>query len=141
MDNLTPEQRRKNMQGIRSTNTIPEKIIAKELKKRKIYFSQYSKKLPGKPDFIFRRKKVVVFVDSDFWHGHPRRFVMPKSNVDYWENKIRSNRERDTKNNRDLKKKGWTVLRLWEHDVKKNTEKSLEKILIALKKNTKDPKL
>ena len=75
MDNLTPEQRKRNMRNIRFKGTVPERRLAHELRKRKIYFSQHSAKIVGKPDFIFRRKKgrkkVLVFVDSDFWHGHP----------------------------------------------------------------------
>ena len=66
MDNLTPEQRRKNMQNIRSEGTLPELLIAKELRKLKIYFAKNVKTITGKPDFVFRRKKVIVFVDSDF---------------------------------------------------------------------------
>ncbi len=66
MDNLTKAQRRKNMQNIRSKDTLPEKKLAKTLRAQKLYFAQYVKSLPGKPDIVFRRRKVAVFVDSDF---------------------------------------------------------------------------
>ncbi len=132
MDNLTPEQRRINMQNIKSKNTTPEKIIAKELKKQKIYFAKNVKTIIGMPDFVFRRKKVVVFVDSDFWHGHPKRCIMPKSNRDYWDNKILNNRLRDRKVNKELKLQGWKVVRLWEYDIKKHLDRSMNKILSAI---------
>jgi len=128
MDNLTPEQRKKNMSNIRSQDTKPELIIEKELKKRKIYFSRNSKNIFGKPDFIFRRKKIVLFVDSDFWHCHPTRFIKPKSNLEYWEKKIERNIMRDKLVNRTLKKEGWRVIRVWEYDIKKNLDKTINKI-------------
>jgi DNA mismatch endonuclease (patch repair protein) len=128
MDNLTPEQRRKNMQNIRSEGTRPELLIAKELRRRKIYFAKNVKTITGKPDFVFRRKRVAVFVDSDFWHGHRTRCIMPKSNCGYWEQKIARNKERDKQVARALKKDGWTVIRLWEKDIKRNLDKSIKKI-------------
>lgn len=132
MDNLTPEQRRKNMQNIRAVNTKPELLIAKELRKRNIYFARNVKTILGKPDFVFRRKKVVVFIDSDFWHGHPRRCIMPKSNLSYWQSKIEKNRQRDKAVNKQLKSMGWHVIRIWEYDVKKNIGKSVKKIISAI---------
>lgn len=132
MDNLTKAQRRKNMQNIRSKDTLPEKKLAKALKAQKLYFAQYVKTLPGKPDIVFRRKKVVVFVDSDFWHGHPRRFVKPKTNRSYWLPKIARNKQRDKKVNRELCRNGWKVVRIWEHDIKKDAQKCLNKIIGVL---------
>ncbi|MBF0541396.1 MAG: very short patch repair endonuclease [Nitrospirae bacterium] len=133
MDNLTPEQRRKNMQNIRSVNTKPELLIAKELRKRKIYFARNVNTILGKPDFVFRRKKVAVFIDSDFWHGHSLRCIMPKSNLSYWEGKIERNRQRDKAVNKQLKSMGWQVIRIWEFDLKINLEKSLNIIISAIK--------
>lgn len=132
MDNLTPEQRRKNMQNIRSEGTKPEALIAKELKKYRIYFAKNVKAITGKPDIVFRRKRVVVFIDSDFWHGHPNRCIMPKSNCEYWNQKIERNKQRDKMVNRELKKEGWTVIRLWEKNIKQNLTKSLKKIIDVL---------
>lgn len=132
MDNLTQEQRRKNMQNIRSKGTKPERIIMKELRKRKIYFASYVNKIIGKPDIVFRRKKIVVFIDSDFWHGHPERGVMPKSNCEYWRAKILRNRNRDIYVNNELLIKGWKVIRLWEFDIKHNLDESMQIILDSL---------
>lgn len=134
MDNLTAEQRRKNMQNIRSTGTKPERMIMEALKKRRIYFAAYVSKIKGKPDIVFRRKKVVVFIDSDFWHGHPNRCIMPKTNPEYWSRKIAGNRKRDEQVNRELTDKGWKVVRLWEYDIKHNFEQSIRSILQTIGK-------
>lgn len=132
MDNLTKEQRRKNMRNIRSRDTLPERMIEKALKARKIYFAKNVKSILGKPDFVFRKKKILVFVDSDFWHGHPMRGVMPKSNRVYWTNKIQGNRLRDKKIRRTLKAQGWHVIRIWEYDIKMNFQKTLRKMMSPL---------
>lgn len=134
MDNLTAEQRRKNMQNIRSTGTKPERMIMEALKKRRIYFAAYVSKIKGKPDIVFRRKKVAVFIDSDFWHGHPERCIMPKTNPEYWSQKIAGNRKRDEQVNKELSENGWTVIRLWEYDIKHNFEQSLAVVLKAIGK-------
>jgi DNA mismatch endonuclease (patch repair protein) len=132
MDNLTKEQRRKNMQHIRSTGTAPERAVMKALKKRKIYFAAYVSKIIGKPDIVFRRKKVAVFIDSDFWHGHLKRCIMPKTNQIYWKKKIEGNRKRDKLVNAELKNNDWIIVRLWEYDIKHSFEKSFQKILNAI---------
>ncbi|MBU3912404.1 MAG: very short patch repair endonuclease [Candidatus Omnitrophica bacterium] len=129
MDNLTKEYRRKNMRNIRSKDTMPEKIIMRELQKRGIYFAKNVSSIAGKPDIVFRRKKVAVFIDSDFWHRHPKRFIMPKTNVKYWRNKIKSNQLRDKKVNKYLMKDGWEVMRIWEYDIKRNTNRCVNKIV------------
>ncbi|MDP1624513.1 MAG: very short patch repair endonuclease [bacterium] len=134
MDNLTKEQRRKNMQHIRSTGTAPERAVMEALKKKKIYFATYISKIIGKPDIVFRRKKVAVFIDSDFWHGHPKRCIMPKTNSIYWKKKIEGNQKRDKLVNVELKNNGWVVVRLWEYDIKHSFEKSFQKILKAIGK-------
>ncbi|OGW76388.1 MAG: hypothetical protein A3J72_00835 [Nitrospirae bacterium RIFCSPHIGHO2_02_FULL_40_19] len=134
MDNLTKEQRRKNMQNIRSAGTKPEVLIMRELKRRKIYFASHVDSVIGKPDIVFRRKKIAVFIDSDFWHGHPKRCIMPQTNVNYWTQKIVRNRTRDKEVNRKLRQEGWKVIRLWEYDVKQRFEKCIKIILMNLKK-------
>ena len=134
MDNLTKTQRRKNMQNIKSKNSVAEVLLAKTLKRNKFLFSRNVKNLIGKPDFVFKKQKLIVFVDSDFWHRHPKRFVMPKSNTIYWKKKIRSNVERDKKITKALKKLGWKVLRLWEYDIKNNLKKCESRITKILSK-------
>lgn len=133
MDNLTREQRRRNMQNIRSTKTIPEEMVARELRKRRIYFARNVKSMIGRPDFVFRRKKVAVFIDSDFWHGHSKRCIMPKSNCAYWNQKIANNKIRDKLVNRELRKSGWKVARIWEHSLKKHFNRGVSQIVNLLK--------
>jgi DNA mismatch endonuclease (patch repair protein) len=133
MDNLSKEHRRKNMQHIRSKNTLPELLIMKGLKRRKIYFTKYVNKIIGKPDIVFRRKKTAVFVDSDFWHCNPAKFIMPKSNVEYWSKKIEGNKKRDKIVNETLEKQGWKVLWYWESDIKKDVNKIVEDIINSVK--------
>jgi DNA mismatch endonuclease, patch repair protein len=77
---------------------------------------------------------VVVFIDSDFWHRHPKRFIMPATNYDYWSEKIVGNVARDRKLTKELKSQGWKVIRIWEYDVKHNFEKSIQKIVDAISK-------
>ena len=132
MDNLTKEQRRKNMQNIRSSGSVAERMFMKELRRQKIYFAKNVKSLVGKPDVVFRRKKIAVFIDSDFWHGNPKLFRMPKTNIDYWRNKICTNINRDKKVNKELKFQGWTILRFWEYDVRRKLDGCISKLMICL---------
>ncbi|MBN2546527.1 MAG: very short patch repair endonuclease [Spirochaetes bacterium] len=132
MDNISKEARRKNMQNIRSKNTAPELKIMRELKKRRIYFSKHVKKIIGKPDIVFRKKKVIIFIDSDFWHYNPEKFIMPKSNVEYWENKIYRNKKRDAFVNEELLQIGWKVIRIWESEIKSDFDNVINRILKAI---------
>jgi DNA mismatch endonuclease (patch repair protein) len=134
MDNLTRQQRRKNMQRIRSTDTLPERLVMRALRKRGLYFSKNVKSIIGKPDIVFRRKKLAVFIDSDFWHAHPTRFIMPKTNRLYWRTKIERNKARDKYVNRALHSSGWRVLRFWEYHVKKNLDLVIDNICMELQK-------
>lgn len=76
-------------------------------------------KLPGKPDFVFPKLKTAVFVDGCFWHGCPRHATQPKTNAKFWRNKIATNQARDRRVNSALRKRGWTVIRVWEHELKR----------------------
>jgi DNA mismatch endonuclease, patch repair protein len=107
------------MGRIRSNgNYSTELRFLRIMRKYKISGWRRSHKLPGRPDFVFVRRKVAVFIDGDFWHGNPRRFRLPKSNRDYWERKILGNRSRDREINRILRKLGWRVIRFWESSLK-----------------------
>ncbi|MDD5016428.1 MAG: very short patch repair endonuclease [Atribacterota bacterium] len=134
MDNLTKEQRHRNMQRICSKNTLPEKVISRGLKSRKINFKNNTRKIFGTPDIVIPRKKIAIFVDSDFWHGHPTRFSMPKTNRSYWKAKILGNKNRDRRVNLELKSKGWKVIRLWEYNIKHKPEVCIDKIVSIYKK-------
>ena len=127
-DNLTPEQRHKNMTHIKSTNTKIEKDITNALWNLGYRFRKNVKGLPGKPDIAIKKHKVVIFLDSCFWHKCPEHFKKPKSNLEYWEPNIKRNVERDAEINRYYQNKNWHILRIWEHEVKKDFDNTLAKI-------------
>lgn len=128
MDDLTPEQRRKNMRHIRSTNTKPEETVRKYLFSQGLRYRKNDKRFPGKPDLVLPKYKTAVFVNGCFWHMHDcGRFVWPKSNQEYWEKKILRNVERDNENYAALKKEGWKVILVWECELK-TKEKAEERL-------------
>ena len=127
-DNLTPEQRHKNMTHIKSSNTKIEKDITKALWNLGYRFRKNVKDLPGKPDIAIKKYKIVIFLDSCFWHKCPEHFKKPKSNLEYWEPKIKRNVERDAEINSYYQQKNWHILRIWEHEVKKDFDNTLLKI-------------
>ena len=129
MDNLSRSDRSKNMRSVCSKNTLPEIPQFKELKKRKIYFTKHKANVLGKPDICFFKKRIAVFVDSDFWHHNPKKYISPKSNKEYWETKILKNVERDRYVNRELIVQGWIVLRFWESSIKHRLDKVIYLIL------------
>jgi DNA mismatch endonuclease (patch repair protein) len=88
--------------------------------------------LPGKPDFAFPRLKVAVFCDGDFWHGNPRTYKPPKTNVEFWEAKVRYNRSHDREVTGLLRQRGWRVVRVWESDLRKKPRHALARIRRAL---------
>lgn len=134
MDNLTAEQRRKNMQNIKSTNTLPERMFAGELRKRKIKYRKHVKSLPGKPDFVIKDSNIAVFIDSDFFHYNKNKFVMPKTNRKYWADKIDNNILRDKAVNKTLRAAGLRVVRFWVSDINRSIDKCVSMLMdIVLK--------
>lgn len=132
-DNLTKKQRSKNMSNIRSSNTSIELKLEFELKSLRIKFIKNDKSILGKPDFVFKRKKVLVFTDSCFWHVCPHHSNIPKSHKKYWIKKLAKNKERDRFVTKELRNDGWIVIRIWEHQIKHDIEKSIVKIQRSLK--------
>ena len=127
-DNLTPEQRSYCMSRIKGKDTGLEVRLRSELHKRGLRFRKHVKELPGKPDIVFSRARVVVFVDGDFWHGY--RFPSWEHKVsDFWKNKISKNRERDRKNHNRIRSMGWKVIRLWQHEIKRNFDRCIERVI------------
>lgn len=119
-DTFSREQRSRIMSSIRSSgNAATEIRFIVIARKYKITGWRRGSKLSGRPDFVFPRERVVVFIDGDFWHGNPRNFRLPKSNIDYWTEKILSNKQRDQRINRELRSRGWKVLRIWQSSLKK----------------------
>lgn len=119
-DNHTIEERSRNMSHIRSKNSKPEEIVRKYLFAKGFRYRKNVKALQGCPDIVLPKYKTVVFVNGCFWHKHDcSRFVWPRSNVEYWVNKINRNVERDRINQAVLTDLGWKVLYVWECELKK----------------------
>ena len=130
MDDLTPEQRRKNMQHIRSKDTSIEIKLRKALWHEGIRYRKNYKALPGKPDIAITKYRIAIFCDSSFWHG--RDFDKKKpvdTNHDYWDSKIKKNMKRDIDVNRQLKEMGWVVLRFWDIEINKQLEMCVNTVL------------
>lgn len=116
------------MSKIRHKNTSLEVNFRKLLWKNRLKGYRVHYKIPGKPDIVFISRKVVIFLDGDFWHGYNWKKLGKVPPKKYWQGKIQKNIGRAKKYNRQLKKMGWKVLRFWEHRVKKNPEKCINKI-------------
>ncbi len=116
------------MSRIRSTDTVPEIKLRRELWQRGLRGYRLHKKITGKPDIVFTKNKVAIFVDGCFWHRCPICFVRPKSNNEYWDQKIARNISRDVEVVQILSEEGYRVIRLWEHDVLKSTDYCIELI-------------
>ena len=117
-DTFSKEKRSEIMSRIRGTgNKATELKFIEYLRQYNITGWRRHQKLLGKPDFLFRKQRVAVFIDGCFWHGCPKHLRMPTSNEDYWQQKINNNIKRDKKVVRHLKKDGWEVIRIWQHDL------------------------
>jgi DNA mismatch endonuclease, patch repair protein len=126
-DNLTKEQRKKNMKAIKSVSKL-EDIVSSKLWKRGFRVRRNTSDLMGKPDFSIKKYKIVIFIDSCFFHCCPIHGNMPKSNLDYWKPKLERNMERDREVNIFYKENGWQILRIWEHEVKQDLNATTDKI-------------
>lgn len=118
-DTFSREDRSLIMSKIRSRgNSATELRFIEITRKYKVVGWRRGSNLPGKPDFVFRRERIAVFIDGDFWHGNPRKFRIPRSNVEYWTKKILSNKRRDRRVGRLLRVLGWSVLRFWQSSLR-----------------------
>ncbi len=124
MDNLTPQQRHKNMKHIKCKDTAIEVTLRKALWERGYRYRKNYKGLPGHPDIVLRRYKIAIFCDGEFFHGkdwEELKVRLKKShNSEYWIRKIARNMERDEEVNKQLRNLGWCVLRFWGKDIKNN---------------------
>jgi len=128
-DVLSKEQRSFNMSRIKGKDTKPEVMLRKQLYARGITGYRIHYNILGKPDIVFPKKKIAIFIDGCFWHKCPICFVKPKTRTEFWMKKIESNVKRDKIVKETLEKEGWIVLRFWEHEVKKSTDAVLTRIL------------
>lgn len=126
----TPEQIHYNMSRIRCKDTKIEVMLRKGLWSRGLRYRKNVKTVPGKPDIAFIGKKVAVFCDSEFWHGYDweNRKDTIKTNREFWINKIERNIQRDSEVNQMLTEQGWTILRFWGNDIKKNLSGCADRI-------------
>jgi len=132
-DIMSPEKRSAVMARIKGRNTGPERAIASALAARGLEWEGHSRDLPGRPDFVFRQERVAVFVDGDFWHGW--RFPQWRDKLsEKWEAKIDGNRRRDVRNHDRLRRMGWKVVRLWEHQVAADIDACLARVARQLGK-------
>ena len=137
MDVLTPEQRRKNMQHIRSKDTSIEVILRKVLWHKGYRYRKNYKDLPGKPDIAITKYKIAIFCDSEFFHGKDwqedlEKRVLRGTHSEFWYGKIKRNMERDQEVDRNLHGEGWTVLRFWGKDIKKHTDECVKAVEEAI---------
>ena len=134
MDKLTKEQREKNMQAVKNKNSRIEIVLGKALWNLELRYRKNDKSVFGTPDFTFKKHKVAIFCDSEFWHGKDWEIRKHdhKSNQDFWLPKIERNIQRDAEVNAELEKQGWTILRFWGKDILKNPQNcalEVEKII------------
>ena len=139
-DDLTPEQRRRNMQAIKSKDTTIELALRKALWNKGIRYRKTCQALIGKPDIAITKYKIAVFCDSEYWHGYDweNRNKNIKSNREYWIPKIERNMARDQEVTSALEQDGWTVIRFWERQIRKELDNCVDEVLEAIKKRRTD---
>lgn len=133
-DIMPPEVRSRVMARIKGKDTGPERIVVTALNELGLSFDQHAADLPGRPDVVFRDLKLAVFIDGDFWHGW--RFPLWEHKLsDRWRAKIRATRQRDQRNFRKLRRAGWVVMRIWEHELEADPTRCIAKI-VAVSRST-----
>ena len=131
-DHLTPAQRSLAMKRVKLKNGSLEVLVQRELRARGLKFRRHVRTLPGRPDFVFPKQKVAVFVDGDFWHGW-RLPAWEHKLSPFWRDKLHANRSRDRRNFRKLGALGWKVIRLWQHDVLRDIAACIQRVRTALR--------
>lgn len=132
-DVFTRKKRSEVMSKVRSRgNRDTELVVASLFRKHRITGWRRHLPLPGRPDFAFRDRKLALFIDGCFWHGCPRHYSVPKGNAAFWRKKFLDNRARDRRVTRELRKAGWTTLRVWEHQLR-DADRVIAKVRAGLK--------
>ena len=137
-DVLTPQQRHRCMSHIRSKATKPEMVVRRWLWAHGYRYRLNVKSVPGKPDIVMRKYRTAIFVNGCFWHGHDgcKQFVLPKTNTEFWQDKIERNRTRDTRNYEELMYAGWQVIVLWQCKLnKQELETTMQQVAVTLNQN------
>ena len=136
-DTLTPQQRHRCMSNIHSSSTKPEVKLRKELWSKGFRYRKNDKRLPGSPDIVLPKHRTVIFIHGCFWHGHKgcKYYTIPKTNTEFWVEKVERNQKRDQDVWRQLEAKGWFVVIVWECELKKvqfeETIKRVEKEILS----------
>ena len=133
-DLVNKETRSRIMSSIHSKDTKVEWMLRSALWKRGLRYRIHVKSLPGNPDIVFPTERITVFIDGDFWHGYNWKKLKPKLKNKFWTSKIKNNIRRDKVNTRKLMSLGWKVIRVWEHELRKNAEKVARQIEKQLRK-------
>lgn len=128
MDIVSPDVRSRMMAAVKGKNTSLEKFVFSALKKQGVRFRRHYKHLPGSPDVAFPQARKAIFIDGDFWHGYRYPSWKYKIKAKFWREKIEANRLRDRRNFRKLRRLGWEVMRVWEHQLKRNPTDTLKRI-------------
>lgn len=134
-DTVSQKRRSEIMSHIQSQNTSIELLVRKQLFAQGFRFRVNYKKLPGKPDIVFTRKKVAIFIHGCFWHGHDtgcRYSHVPQSRTEYWSEKISRTKERDKNHINELTSNGWCALTIWECEIRKNLQNVIDRIVDIL---------
>ena len=140
-DCFTPQQRHHCMSNVHSSSTKPELKLRKALWKEGFRYRINDKRLPGSPDIVFPKYRSVVFIHGCFWHGHKDcpRYVVPKTNTEFWVNKVARNQKRDEEKWRQLEAKGWSVIIVWECELeKKNLDSTISRVKDEIEENGRE---
>lgn len=135
-DKMTPAQRHRCMSSIKGKDTKPEMLVRRYLHGHGFRYSLHSKRLPGKPDLVLRKYHSVIFVNGCFWHAHPgcSCYRKPSSNIAFWEEKVRRNKERDAADVAALESLGWHVMVVWECELSKSRfESTMDNLVTGLR--------
>jgi DNA mismatch endonuclease (patch repair protein) len=133
-DVMTKRQRSLNMAHVRSKDTKLEMSIRKNLWQANLRGYRLHFRIEGKPDLVFVKEKVAIFIDGCFWHACPICYKEPETHKEYWESKMKRNIERDLAVNKSLSGSGWSVVRVWEHEIKESQKAVIERIKDELKR-------
>ena len=136
-DHLSPEMRSWNMSQIKAKDTSIEVKVRQYLFHEGFRFRKNDKRFPGKPDIVLPKYKTVIFVHGCFWHRHEgcKYATMPSSNSDYWTKKFNSNVLNDKRHSEELTSKGWTVIVIWECEIKNHFEETMHNLVKQIKQN------
>lgn len=129
-DKVTPAKRSWNMSRIKGKNTKPELLVRRFLYSKGIRYRIHTT-LPGRPDIVIKKSGTTLFINGCFWHGHTdcKDAGIPKSNTIFWQNKIKGNIERDKRNHLKLEKEGWKVLTVWECEINKDFDGTMDTLM------------